>query len=78
MIECVEDLIQLQLTQDALAHEHQQSWVNNLLDGSLRLLDVCSSVKDALLHTKECTRVLQSIRRRRRRRRGGDVDWSSL
>ncbi|AES74201.1 hypothetical protein MtrunA17_Chr3g0144781 [Medicago truncatula] len=65
LIECVEKLIQLPLTQDALLHEHQENWVNNLLDGSLRLLDVCSAAKDALLHTKECTRELQSIIRRR-------------
>ncbi|XP_058780860.1 uncharacterized protein LOC131654955 [Vicia villosa] len=63
LIECVENLIQLPLTQDALLHE--QNWVNNLLDGSLRLLDVCSAAKDAVIHTKECTRELQSIIRRR-------------
>ncbi|XP_058785611.1 uncharacterized protein LOC131660387 [Vicia villosa] len=66
LIECVENLIQLPLTQDALLHDqHQENWVNNLLDGSLRLLDVCSSAKDAVIHTKECTRELQSIIRRR-------------
>ncbi|XP_058780881.1 uncharacterized protein LOC131654981 [Vicia villosa] len=65
LIECVENLIQLPLTQEALVHEHQENWVNNLLDGSLRLLDVCSSAKVAVIHTKECTRELQSIIRRR-------------
>ncbi|XP_058782968.1 uncharacterized protein LOC131657607 [Vicia villosa] len=65
LIKCVENLIQLPLTQDALIHEHQENWVSNLLDGSLRLLDVCSSAKDAVIHTKECTRELQSIIRRR-------------
>ncbi|CAL5205623.1 unnamed protein product [Lathyrus oleraceus] len=66
LIECVENLIQLPLTQEALIHDqHQENWVNNLLDGSLRLLDVCSAAKDAVIHTKECTRELQSIIRRR-------------
>ncbi|CAL5205622.1 unnamed protein product [Lathyrus oleraceus] len=65
LIECVENLIQLPLTQDALIHEHQENRVNSLLDGSLRLLDVCSAAKDAVIHTKECTRELQSIIRRR-------------
>ncbi|XP_058780877.1 uncharacterized protein LOC131654977 [Vicia villosa] len=66
LIECVENLIQLPLTQDALVHDkHQENWVNNLLDGSLRLLDVCSAAKDAVIHTKECIRELQSIIRRR-------------
>ncbi|XP_058780855.1 uncharacterized protein LOC131654951 [Vicia villosa] len=65
LIECVENLIQLPLTQDALVHDHQENWVNNLLDGSLRLLDACSAAKDSLIHTKEYTRELQSIIRRR-------------
>ncbi|XP_057440461.1 uncharacterized protein LOC130732427 [Lotus japonicus] len=69
LIECVEKLIQLPLTQDTLLHEQKEKW--NFLDGSLRLLDVCASAKDALLHTKECTRELQSIIRRRR---GGELE----
>ncbi|CAK8569261.1 unnamed protein product [Lathyrus sativus] len=66
LIESVENLIQLPLTQDALIHDQlQENRVNNLLDGFLRLLDVCSAAKDAVIHTKECTRELQSIIRRR-------------
>ncbi|XP_057456424.1 uncharacterized protein LOC130747491 [Lotus japonicus] len=60
--ECVEKLVQLPLTQEALLHEPQEE----LLDGSLRLLDVCTAAKDSLLHTKECMRELQSIIRRKR------------
>ncbi|KAK7312326.1 hypothetical protein VNO77_36104 [Canavalia gladiata] len=68
---CIEKLVQLPVTQEALVHEHQEKWVNELLDGSLRLLDTCTATKDALLHTKECTRELQSIIRRKR---GGEVE----
>ncbi|XP_057456427.1 uncharacterized protein LOC130747494 [Lotus japonicus] len=65
--ECIEKLVQLPLTQEALLHEPQESCVNDeLLDGSLRLLDVCTTAKDSLLHTKECIRELQSIMRRKR------------
>ncbi|KAI4298323.1 hypothetical protein L6164_031897 [Bauhinia variegata] len=64
----VEKLIQLPHTQEVLV---QECHVDELLDGSLRLLDVCTAGKDALLHTKECTRELQSIMRRRR---GGEVE----
>ncbi|KAJ1393646.1 hypothetical protein SESBI_34830 [Sesbania bispinosa] len=64
--ECVEKLVQLPLTQEALLHEPQESWVDELLYGSLRLLDVCTAAKDSLLHTKECMRELQSIMRRKR------------
>ncbi|KAK7283505.1 hypothetical protein RIF29_13066 [Crotalaria pallida] len=64
--DCVEKLVQLPLTQEALAKESHEKWVDDLLDGSLRLLDACTATKDALLHTKECARELQSIIRRRR------------
>lgn len=70
--DCVEKLVQLPLTREALLQEHQENLVDGLLDGSLRLLDVCTTAKDALIHTKECTRELQSIIRRRRR--GGEVE----
>lgn len=63
---CAENLVQLPLTQEALIKERQEKWVDELLEGSLRLLDTCTATKDALLHTKECTRELQSIIRRRR------------
>ncbi|KAJ1428196.1 hypothetical protein SESBI_09203 [Sesbania bispinosa] len=69
--DCVENLIQLPHTQEALIHEPQESWVDELLDGSLRLLDVCTTTKDSLLHTKECMRELQSIMRRRK---GGEEE----
>ncbi|XVE97649.1 hypothetical protein REPUB_Repub03eG0037000 [Reevesia pubescens] len=62
----VDMLLQLPLTQQALAQEQQRKWVEELLDGSLMLLDVCSTAKDELLQTKECTQELQSILRRRR------------
>ena len=69
--ECVENLFQLSLTQEALHHECQENWVDELLNGSLRLLDVCTAAKDSLLHTKECMRELQSVIRRRK---GGEVE----
>ncbi|OMO72188.1 hypothetical protein COLO4_27786 [Corchorus olitorius] len=64
--EYVDMLLQLPLTQQALAQEQQRKSVEELLDGSLVLLDVCNTAKDALLQTKECTQELQSILRRRR------------
>ncbi|KAK7409822.1 hypothetical protein VNO78_00161 [Psophocarpus tetragonolobus] len=74
LIECVEKLIQLSLTKDVLFHERHENWVDELLNGSLKLLDVCTAAKDALLHTKECTRELQSIIRRKR---GGERELTS-
>ncbi|KAF3966422.1 hypothetical protein CMV_009481 [Castanea mollissima] len=60
----VDNLLLLPFSQ-ALAQEQNQKWFNELLDGSLRLLDVCGIARDALLQTKECTRELQSTLRRR-------------
>nr|XP_023895042.1 uncharacterized protein LOC112006951 [Quercus suber] len=62
--DCVDNLLFLPFSQ-ALAQEQNQKWLNELLDGSLRLLDVCGIARDALLQTKECTRELQSTLRRR-------------
>ncbi|KAL5562392.1 hypothetical protein UlMin_032139 [Ulmus minor] len=63
---CVDKLLLLPLTQQALVRGRQEKWVEQVLDGSLRVLDVCSSAKDSVIHTKECAREIQSIMRRRR------------
>ncbi|GMI88010.1 hypothetical protein like AT2G17080 [Hibiscus trionum] len=72
-LNCLQDLydyvdmfLQFPLTQQYLAQEQQRKLVEQLLDGSLVLLDVCGTAKDALQQTKECTQELQSILRRRR------------
>ncbi|KAK7257960.1 hypothetical protein RIF29_32311 [Crotalaria pallida] len=69
--DCVEKLVLLPLTQQVLVQEGQEKWVDELLDGSLKLIDACTVAKDALLHTKECARELQSIIRRKR---GGEME----
>ncbi|GMI68559.1 hypothetical protein like AT2G17080 [Hibiscus trionum] len=66
LYDSVDMLLQFPLAQQDLAQEQQRKWVEQLLDGSLMLLDVCGTAKDALLQTKECTQELQSILRRRR------------
>ncbi|KAF2322641.1 hypothetical protein GH714_026409 [Hevea brasiliensis] len=68
--ECVDKLLLLPLTQQGLAQENNRKCVDELLDGSLRLLDVCNSAKDALLQTKEYGLELQSTIRRRQ---GGEM-----
>uniref|UniRef100_A0A803NR08 DUF241 domain protein n=1 Tax=Cannabis sativa TaxID=3483 RepID=A0A803NR08_CANSA len=62
---CVERLLELPLTQQAFSQGRQEKWVDELVDGSLRLLDICSVAKDAVLHTKECARDIQSTMRRK-------------
>ncbi|XP_062103961.1 uncharacterized protein LOC133815092 [Humulus lupulus] len=72
--ECVDTLLLLPLNQQALSKEQNEKRVDMLLDGSLRLLDLCNNVKDALQQTKESTHELQSILRRKR---GGEMSLSS-
>ncbi|XVE67266.1 hypothetical protein DITRI_Ditri08aG0146700 [Diplodiscus trichospermus] len=59
--DCIDKLLQLPLTQQILAQEKQREYVDELLNGSVRLLDLCATVKDALLQLKESTLELQSI-----------------
>ncbi|EEF47150.1 uncharacterized protein LOC8265859 [Ricinus communis] len=71
--DCVDKLLLLPLTQQALAQQQNRKWIDELLDGSLRLLDVCNAAKDALLQTKEYTLELQSTIRRRQGGCNGDL-----
>ncbi|CAL1372930.1 unnamed protein product [Linum trigynum] len=61
--DCVDQLFQLSTTQQALIND--QKCFNELLDGSLRLLDLCNVAKDALSQMKESVAELQSAIRRR-------------
>ncbi|CAN1134734.1 hypothetical protein LINPERPRIM_LOCUS15920 [Linum perenne] len=58
--DCVDKLIQLPSTQQAMINEQ-----NELLDGSLRVLDMCNTAKDCLSQLKESVADLQSAIRRR-------------
>ncbi|KAF3434828.1 hypothetical protein FNV43_RR21915 [Rhamnella rubrinervis] len=66
LLDCVDRLLMLPVNQQALSQEKHKKWVDQFLDRSLRLLDVCNIAKEALLQTKESTRELQSVLRRRR------------
>ncbi|XP_057963958.1 uncharacterized protein LOC131155064 [Malania oleifera] len=66
LYECVSDLLILPQAQQALAQEcHAHKWVDDALDGSLKLLDVCDTNKDLFMQTKECLQELQSSLRRK-------------
>ncbi|XP_010548139.1 PREDICTED: uncharacterized protein LOC104819673 [Tarenaya hassleriana] len=60
------DLLQLPFTQQSLAQEHNKKSMEQILDGSLRLLEVCNIAKDALSQTREGLNDIQSILRRKR------------
>ncbi|XVF00792.1 hypothetical protein REPUB_Repub04eG0032100 [Reevesia pubescens] len=65
LYDCVAKLLQLPLSQPTLAQKKKE-WVDELLDGSLKLLDLCGNAKDVVLQTKESANELQSVLRRRK------------
>nr|KYP66099.1 hypothetical protein KK1_012383 [Cajanus cajan] len=64
--DCTDKLLQLPIEQQALAQECNGKCVDELLEGSLRLLDICSVAKDCLLQSKESMCDLKSVIRRRK------------
>ncbi|XP_057529704.1 uncharacterized protein LOC130808240 [Amaranthus tricolor] len=58
---CVDDFLQLPVNQNTL----YDSWVEKVLDGSLRLLDICATSRDVLAQSKERIQDIQSALRRR-------------
>ncbi|KAJ4729014.1 hypothetical protein OWV82_001863 [Melia azedarach] len=67
-------MLQLPLIQQALAQAHEKKLVDELLNGSLRNLDICGIAQNALLQMQESVRELQSVLRRRR---GDESELSS-
>ncbi|MDV3166600.1 MAG: DUF241 domain-containing protein ['Waltheria sp.' little leaf phytoplasma] len=61
LYERVDDLIHLPLSQQALCPQQ----LEEVLDGSLRLLDVCGTARDVLCRMGESVQVLESSLRRR-------------
>lgn len=61
---CIEDLLNLPLTQQALAQNQEEKWIADMLDDLIRYLDLCSNTRDGVLLMKESVRELQSALRR--------------
>ncbi|KAF5765198.1 hypothetical protein HanXRQr2_Chr15g0700951 [Helianthus annuus] len=72
----VNDLISLPQTQQALLHRKDDKLVDELLDLSMSLLDLCGSIKDVMEQVSEQTRNIESALRRRKE--GLKSDSSSL
>lgn len=58
------DLLHSKMIQQALIHQGQEKWVNQVSEASLRMLDVCDISKDVLLLVKEHLQGLQFTLRR--------------
>jgi len=66
LYKCMEDLLKLPLTQQALSLHQNQKWVDELLDCPLRFLDILGETRDAMMLMKGNVRDLQSALRRRK------------
>lgn len=66
LYESLDDVLQLPLSQKVFSHERNGKWEEEILDGSLRLLDICGTVKDIYFQMKETVQELQSSLRRKR------------
>ncbi|KAG6572164.1 hypothetical protein SDJN03_28892, partial [Cucurbita argyrosperma subsp. sororia] len=64
--DCIDNLLLLPLTQHVLVEDSDAKPFDDLLEGSIRLLDLCDIAKEALLQTKECVQELESVLRRRK------------
>ncbi|KAL2459919.1 hypothetical protein Adt_43339 [Abeliophyllum distichum] len=63
---CVDALLQLTHTRQVFAQESHEKWVDQTLEGYLRLLDACNTTKQFFSQTKEDLQEILSVLRRRR------------
>ncbi|KAI3717096.1 hypothetical protein L1987_68455 [Smallanthus sonchifolius] len=66
LYECVDSVLSLPLTQQALTHNQYTELVNELLDKSISLMDICGSTRDLVSQVKENARDVQSALRRKK------------
>ncbi|KAJ9564658.1 hypothetical protein OSB04_000624 [Centaurea solstitialis] len=62
---CVEELLRSPKTQPALSRHQNGNLVEDALDRSIGLLDLCSTLKDLLMLMRENVQILQSSLRRK-------------
>ncbi|KAL8059358.1 hypothetical protein ABFX02_03G081800 [Erythranthe guttata] len=63
--EGINNLIQMPSTKEALSNEEGENWRNELLEGSLRLVDLCGISREIVCLTKESIQELESSIRRK-------------
>ncbi|KAK7309396.1 hypothetical protein RJT34_06087 [Clitoria ternatea] len=63
---CLEDLLKVATTQKVISHHQGEKCIEELLDGSVRLLDICGNTRDTMLQIKENVEALHSALRRRK------------
>ncbi|XVF15995.1 hypothetical protein REPUB_Repub09cG0204100 [Reevesia pubescens] len=66
LYQCMDDLLNMASTQEVLSQHQHEKCIEELLDGSLRLLDNCGIARDTMFQIKEHVHALQSALRRRK------------
>nr|GMC67693.1 uncharacterized protein LOC109167529 [Ipomoea batatas] len=66
LYKCMDDLLNLPQALQALSQRHNKTWVDGILEKSVRLLDICGLARDSVSQLKENLRDLQSSQRRRK------------
>ncbi|KAH7835699.1 hypothetical protein Vadar_028915 [Vaccinium darrowii] len=66
LYECLDDSLAFPHTQQVFSQQRHEKWVEEALDGYLRLLDICAIAKDISSQTKQDLQGLLSTLRRRR------------
>ncbi|GAU29845.1 hypothetical protein TSUD_223910 [Trifolium subterraneum] len=62
----LEDLLNMASTQKAISNNQGEKYVEELLDGSVKILDICGITGDTMLQVKENVQSLHSSLRRRK------------
>ncbi|KAL0360433.1 UNVERIFIED_CONTAM: hypothetical protein Sradi_3727800 [Sesamum radiatum] len=75
--EGINNLIQMPSIQKALANEQDENWINELLEGSLRLVDLCGFSREIVSSTKESVQDLESSIRRHKGEAAKAMDMSA-
>lgn len=57
---CLDDLLNMASTQKVISHHRGDKCVEEVLDGSVRILDMCGLTKDTVLQIKENVQALHS------------------
>ncbi|KAL2333875.1 hypothetical protein Fmac_015088 [Flemingia macrophylla] len=63
---CLDDLLNMASTQQVISNHKGNKCVEDVLDGSMRILDICGITRDTMLQIKENVQALHSTLRRRK------------
>ncbi|XP_022741823.1 uncharacterized protein LOC111293303 [Durio zibethinus] len=66
LYQCMDDLLNMASTQQVLSQHQHEKCIDELLNGSVRLLDICGISRDNMFQIKEHVHTLQSALRRRK------------